>query len=53
MRDIAQRDLCIQIKKDFKSFNRGIKGLKLEKEMVEPSYLLVENIFGGSCNPPS
>ena len=31
--------------RDFKTFNLSVQGLKLEKEMVEASYLLVSDIF--------
>ena len=38
------------MKHDFKTFNRSVQGLKLEKEIVEASYLLVSDIFAYPSN---
>ena len=43
--DSSHRFLDSKVKHDFKTFNRSVQGLKLEKEMVEASYLLVSDIF--------
>jgi hypothetical protein len=39
------RYLGHMVKKDFEIFNRSVKGIKLEKEIVDPAILMVEEMF--------
>ena len=43
--DSCHRSLESKVKHDSQTFNRSVQGLKLEKELVDSSYLLVSDVF--------